>query len=80
MPMKKEREFSPTWRKPAGVLLILALICLWSTIIVSQWDAIGRWPIWAQSIFYLVAGIIWLPPLKPLLIWMETGSFKAPRN
>jgi len=26
--------------------------------------------------FYLVAGIVWILPLKPLLRWMETGKFK----
>jgi hypothetical protein len=30
----------------------------------------------AQAIFYLVAGIAWILPLKPLLRWMETGKFK----
>ena len=30
------------------------------------------------AIVYAVAGIIWIAPLRPLLIWMETGSFKAP--
>ncbi len=69
----------PTWRKPAGVLLILAMIGIWSFIIASQWEYIGMWPIWMQGVFYLIAGVAWLLPLKPLLIWMETGSFKAPK-
>lgn len=68
----------PTWRKPAGVLLIVALICVWAVIVGSQWDRIGVLPIWLQSIFYLIAGIAWLLPLRPLMIWMETGKFRAP--
>lgn len=78
--MNDQKTYAPTWRKPTGVLLILAFISVWCAIIVSQWDRIGQWPIWAQSVFYLVAGIAWLLPLKPLLIWMETGSFKAPKQ
>jgi Protein of unknown function (DUF2842) len=76
--MSDPKSYAPTWRKPAGVLLILAYIMIWAVIVVSQWQLIGGLPIWAQAIVYLIAGVIWLLPLKPLLIWMETGHFKAP--
>ena len=68
----------PTWRKPAGMLAILLIILLWSGIIVSASDFIGAQNIAIQSIIYLVAGIIWIAPMRPLMIWMETGSFRAP--
>ena len=77
--MNEKKTYAPTWRKPVGVLLILAMIGIWSVGIASQWEIIGKWPIWVQSIFYLIAGVVWLLPLKPLLIWMETGGFKAPK-
>jgi len=70
----------PTWRKPAGILLILFIILLWSAIIVSASDYIGALPILVQSVVYLVAGVIWIAPMRPLMIWMETGSFRAPSN
>lgn len=66
----------PSWRKPAGIFAILALIAGWAAIIVSLSATVGQWPILMQAIFYLVAGIIWILPLKPLLRWMETGHFK----
>jgi hypothetical protein len=69
---------TPTWRKPAGMLAILLIILLWSAIIVSASDFIGAQNIAIQSIIYLVAGIIWIAPMRPLMIWMETGSFRAP--
>jgi hypothetical protein len=68
----------PTWRKPAGMLVILLIILVWSVVIVSASDFIGRQSIAIQSIIYLVAGIIWIAPMRPLMIWMETGSFRAP--
>jgi len=68
----------PTWRKPAGMLAILLIISVWSAIIVSASDFIGTQNIAIQSIIYLVAGIIWIAPMRPLMIWMETGSFRAP--
>jgi hypothetical protein len=68
----------PTWRKPAGMLAILLIILVWSGIIVSASDFIGTLNIAMQSIIYLVAGIVWIAPMRPLMIWMETGSFRAP--
>jgi len=66
----------PSWRKPAGIFGILALIAIWAVLIVSLSSEVGRWPVPVQAIFYLVAGIVWILPLKPLLRWMETGSFR----
>ena len=66
----------PSWRKPAGIFAILALITLWAALIASLSGEVGRWPILVQAIFYLVAGIAWILPLKPLLRWMETGRFR----
>ena len=67
----------PTWRKPAGIFAILALIAAWAAMIASFAGMIGKWPILLQATFYLIAGIIWILPLKPLLLWMETGRFRS---
>jgi len=67
---------TPSWRKPAGMLMILTLIVLWCTAIVSASAWVGAWPWWLQLPFYLVAGIVWILPLKPLLLWMETGRWR----
>ncbi|MFL6724084.1 MAG: DUF2842 domain-containing protein [Sphingomicrobium sp.] len=67
----------PSWRKPTGIFIILALIVIWAALIASLAGTVGHWPGLLQAIFYLVAGIAWILPLKPLLRWMETGHFKA---
>ena len=67
---------TPSWRKPAGVFAILAIIAIWCVIIASLSPRIGGWPWGAQALFYLVAGIAWIAPLKPLLRWMETGRWR----
>lgn len=65
----------PSWRKPAGVFAILALIAVWSVAVMSLAPWVGRWPTLLQAIFYFAAGIVWILPLRPLLRWMETGRF-----
>ncbi|TCP34975.1 DUF2842 domain-containing protein [Sphingomonas sp. BK235] len=67
---------TPSWRKPVGMLAILLLIALWCVAIASLSGVIGRWPALGQLGFYLVTGIVWITPLKPLLRWMETGRWR----
>ena len=66
----------PSWRKPNGIFAILALIAIWAVLVASLSQEVGRWPVLVQALFYLVAGVAWIMPLKPLLRWMETGKFK----
>lgn len=68
----------PTFRKPFGALLILALIAGWVTLVVQLSGPVGRLPGLTQLVFYLVAGIgwLWLLPLRRLLAWMETGRWR----
>jgi Protein of unknown function (DUF2842) len=67
----------PSWRKPAGVFAILAIITVWAALVASLAAFVENWPVLLQGLFYLVAGIAWIAPLKPLLHWMETGRFRA---
>ena len=68
----------PSWRKPAGIALILLLILLWAGLVAQFAVAVGGWPVLVQALFYLFMGIAWIMPLKPLIRWMETGRFRAP--
>jgi hypothetical protein len=70
------RGVEPSWRKPTGMLAILALILVWVVLVASFSATIGRLPILAQCVVYLVLGIVWITPLKPLLRWMETGRWR----
>jgi len=65
----------PSWRKPFGMFVILGLIAAWAFIIGSFSGPIGSLPGWLQVPIYIVTGIIWIMPLKPLLAWMETGRW-----
>lgn len=66
----------PSARKLAGIFAILLLIALWVLLIASFANVIGGWPGLVQALFYLVTGVIWIAPMKPLLRWMETGHFR----
>lgn len=69
------RPPSPSLRALFGIALILLLIAVWAVFVASLAQLVGRWPILVQAAFYLVVGIIWIIPLKPLVRWVVTGSF-----
>jgi hypothetical protein len=65
---------NPSWRKPAGALAIVALIIGWTAAVASLSGPIGRLPTIVQAIVYLIAGVVWIIPLRPLLVWMEGAN------
>lgn len=69
---------APSWRKAAGIAAIILLILLWAALVASFADTVGRWPVLVQALFYLVVGIAWIAPLKPLLRWSQTGRLRGP--
>lgn len=71
---------TPTWRKPVGILAILVGLTLYAGLVMAaaQWLARLPWPV--QAILYLVLGIAWVFPVRPALVWMETGRWRSEKN
>jgi len=67
----------PAPRKLAGIAMILALILLWAAFVASLAPLVGKWPVLVQAPYYLFMGVAWVIPLKPLIRWSQTGSFRA---
>ena len=67
----------PSVRKLAGLALILLLIVVWAAFVASLARIVGGWPVLVQAPFYLIMGIVWIIPLKPLVRWIQTGSFRV---
>ncbi len=66
----------PSWRKPAGIFLILLLIALWAALVATAADWLGDLPWPVEALFFIAAGLLWVLPLKPLLRWMELGKWR----
>ncbi|MEL7196939.1 MAG: DUF2842 domain-containing protein [Pseudomonadota bacterium] len=70
---------TPTWRIPAGIIGLFIALMVYAIIIARYApDLIGDWPGAAQTIVYVILGLLWLLPLRNFLIWMETGKWSAP--
>lgn len=61
----------PSFRKLGGIALILLLIAVWAAFVASMARVVGNWPVIVQAPFYLIMGIGWIIPLKPLIRWMQ---------
>ena len=70
----------PSWRRPAGIFAILLLIIFWAVLIATFAGHIERLPVLVQALFYLIVGIAWIAPLKPLLRWSQTGQWRQRRD
>jgi predicted membrane channel-forming protein YqfA (hemolysin III family) len=66
----------PSWRKPFGIFVMLALIIVVAVLAVMLSPAIATLHWTLQAVAYVILGISWIIPLKPLLRWMETGKFR----
>ena len=69
-------EAEPSARKLVGIGLILLIIALWAVLVASLAPFVGSWPVLIQAPFYLVMGLAWIIPLRPLIRWIETGRFR----
>jgi hypothetical protein len=67
----------PSLRKLIGIASILVLIVLWAAFVASLAPFVGKWPALAQAPYYLFVGVVWAIPLKPLIRWIQTGSFRT---
>ncbi len=68
----------PSWRKPVGILGLLVYLAVYALIIASFADTLSSLPMPVTFLAYLVAGVAWILPLKPLFLWMNTGHWTHP--
>ena len=70
----------PSARKLVAIALILLLILFWAVLIASLSVWLGALPILVQALFYLIVGIAWIAPLKPLIRWSQSGPERGQRT
>ena len=75
-----EQRAQPSLRNLAGMALILLWIMIWAAFVASLARTIGAWPVLSQAAFYLIMGVAWIIPLRPLVRWMQTSSVRSARR
>jgi len=70
-------ELEPRPRPTIGIFMVLGVIVAWALIVASVSPLVSRWPAIVQLLFYIVAGFVWVLPLKPIMRWSETGRWRG---
>jgi len=68
----------PSTRKIAGIATILLLIVIWAAFVAALAPFVGKWPVLIQAPYYLIMGVAWVIPLKPLVRWSQSGYWRDP--
>ena len=61
-------------RKPVAMFIMLFYLAVYIWFVSLAATAIGDAHSLIQLGFYVVAGFIWIIPLKPLFAWMNVGT------
>jgi predicted membrane channel-forming protein YqfA (hemolysin III family) len=69
----------PSWRKPAGMIGLLFYLAVYAVLVVQFADGLSALPKWLELVAYLILGVVWIAPLKPLFLWMNTGHWRLPK-
>ncbi len=60
-------------RRVFACVIILVFLVFWVWGASTLGSHLATAPKWASLIFYIVAGIGWAVPLKPVFTWMNSG-------
>lgn len=61
-------------RKPVAMIATLLFLAIWIAGAATIGTMMTEWPRALQLLFYVVAGVAWVFPLKPLFGWMNSPT------
>jgi len=71
--MNQER---PSARSLIGMLGMILGLTAYAFGAAAIGDMISDWPLAVTSIYYLIAGVLWIYPAIKILHWMAAGHHK----
>jgi O-antigen/teichoic acid export membrane protein len=66
-------------RRPLGILGLLLFLCVYALAAVALFEPVAGLHPLLQAPVWLVLGVAWVFPLKPVLRWIETGRARPPQ-
>ena len=64
-------------RRLVASIVVMAFLVFWIWGAATIGTQLATAPKWASLIFFIVAGIGWAVPLKPVFTWMNSGPEDA---
>ena len=62
------------WRKLAGMALIVLGLCVYAGLAAWLGGILRPFPWVVELVYYAVAGVFWIFPIRALLRWMSRGA------
>jgi predicted membrane channel-forming protein YqfA (hemolysin III family) len=62
-------------RRLLGTFILIFGLTVYCFAVAILADVLGPKPWWADILLFVVAGVAWVFPCKPLLRWMQTGRW-----
>jgi hypothetical protein len=69
----------PPPRKAVAILLLVVGLLVYAILAVTLIDLLP-WSDAAKIPLFAIAGILWIFPCRNLMIWMETGRWRLPKD
>jgi hypothetical protein len=60
----------PSSRSLFGMIAMIFGLILYAFLAAGMGELLDGWPILVQSVYYLIAGLLWIIPAKKILYWM----------
>ncbi len=63
----------PRIRKLLGGMAMIVFVLVYALVAMSLADSrpMNEAPAWVRTLMYVLLGIAWVPPMMPLVLWME---------
>lgn len=70
----------PRLRKLLGTVVILLWVLFYVAVAAAIGDKLKDQPWWVMLIYFPIAGLLWIIPLRPLLKWLHAkdGPTQSP--
>ncbi len=76
-PGPDQPEDKLTLRRPLGVLALIVGIFAYVLFAVWLFEPVAALHPLLQAPIWLVLGIAWVFPIRPVIVWIETGRWKV---
>jgi len=67
---------TPSIRRPLGILALFIAIIAYCLFVVWLFEPVASLHPLVQLPIWMVLGIGWVFPMKPVIFWIETGKWK----
>lgn len=63
----------PSLRSPLGLVALGLGLLIYTFGVLHIGDYVAEWGLIAETLYYALAGVLWVPPAVKLVRWMMAG-------